>query len=174
MTIEIGSLSTTTSPRASPSDSKAGTSKLSDALAAGQIRLKQMAADFEAQRRQAAQATLGLAKKQILDTFHSAIKLRALGGDMHFMVDMVDSALRMAQPAIKTLRNSYAASDGPSALTRLAKQVRDLTNVAEEVGLVARMAAGDPGGIKRVGRSWSYLSTTLQQTRELAGMIFVI
>lgn len=166
MTIEIGSLSTTTSPRASLSDSKAGTSKLSDALAAGQIRLKQMAADFEAQRRQAAQATLGLAKKQILDTFHSAIKLRALGGDMHFIVDMVDSALRMAQPAIKTLSSS-ATSD-------LAKQVRDMANVAEEVGLVARMAARQPGDVKRVGNSWSYLAATLQQTRNLAARTYLV
>jgi hypothetical protein len=150
MTIEIG-LPSTASTRATV---------LSDAIAAGQAKAKQIAADFAAQQRKGAQATLALAQKQVLNTFHSAMKLRALGGDMHFMVDMVDSALRLAQPAIKTLRSD------PSN-TAVTKQVADLANVAEEVGIVARMSASNPDALKRVNQSWSYLSTTLKQTRSL-------
>jgi hypothetical protein len=165
MTIEIAPLPGSTTPRVAD---------LANTIAAGQRRTKQMAVDFEAQRRSNAQALLGHAQKQVLDTFRNAKKLMLLGGDMHFMIDMVDSALRLAQPAIKTLRNSYAANEGPSALLGLTKQVRDLANVAEEVALVARMAARYPGDVKRVDKSWSYLSTTLQQTRGLAGMIYVV
>jgi hypothetical protein len=145
--------------------------RVTDEFAAGQKRVRDMAAEIESQRRAAAQATFDNSKHFVLETLRNAKKLMALGGDMHGMVRMVESSLRMAMPAIKTLRDRMS---DPLAYGAFTKQVRDLTNVAEQVGLLAKIAARDPNAAKRVDRSKDALEATLRQTRALTGFrIFV-
>jgi hypothetical protein len=168
MTVTTVSTSQSSALRLSDLRSNPDLQKLVDRIAAGQQRAQQMAIDFAAQQRKSAQAALARAQQFVLATVRSSKQMMALGGDMHGMVDMVDSALRMAQPAIRSLRTS--TGNDPN----LTKAVRDLANVAQEVGLIAQAAARDPRDAKRVARSVSALGTTLQQTRNLVAFSFAV